>query len=138
MNKLDRTRLDNVPTAATGCGPNSGGAFSQISGDLFMQRRQFITAAGMSTVVAAAMAGSHSAAAGDPSLMNNAPDPLLTGKELPTFKTATFASACSARLVAIGPRRSRRGMSAIYRRAAVIRFVKRYLSEVAVPPRIAW
>jgi hypothetical protein len=29
-------------------------------------------------------------------------------------------------------------MSAIYRRAAVIRFVKRYLSEVAVPPRIAW
>ncbi len=50
-----------------------------------MQRRQFITGAGMSTVVAAAMAGS-SSAAGDPSFMNNEPDPLLTGRELPTFK----------------------------------------------------
>lgn len=37
---------------------------------------------------AAALTASRPAAAGDPSFMNNVPDPLLAGKELPTFKFA--------------------------------------------------
>ena len=51
-----------------------------------MQRRNFFSAAGIGTAAAAAMKGSRSAEAGDPSFMNNVPDPLLAGKELPTFK----------------------------------------------------
>jgi oxalate decarboxylase len=46
-----------------------------------MQRRQFLTAAG-----AAAAVFTRAAEAGDPSFMNNVPDPVLAGKELPTFK----------------------------------------------------
>src|SRR5262245_29276394 len=37
---------------------------------------------------AAALTGSKPAVAGDPSFMNNVPDPLLADKELPTFKFA--------------------------------------------------
>ena len=36
----------------------------------------------------AALLAARSAAAGDPSFMNNVPDPLLSDKELPTFKYA--------------------------------------------------
>ena len=36
----------------------------------------------------ATLAGTQAAVAGDPSFMNNVPDPLLAGKELPTFKFA--------------------------------------------------
>src|SRR5438046_9350114 len=50
-------------------------------------RRDFLTGA---AAVAAGMAAAHFGAgrveAGDPSFMNNVPDPLLSGKELPTFK----------------------------------------------------
>ena len=39
-------------------------------------------------VAAAALTASKPAVAGDPSFMNNVPDPLLAGKDLPTFKFA--------------------------------------------------
>jgi oxalate decarboxylase len=48
------------------------------------QRRDFLAAAG--TVSLAALATALPAAAGDPSFMNNVPDPVLAGKDLPTFK----------------------------------------------------
>jgi oxalate decarboxylase len=52
-----------------------------------LERRDFLaTAAGLAA--AAVLTGSRPAAAGDPSFMNNVPDPLLSGKELPTFKFA--------------------------------------------------
>src|SRR5438874_8471425 len=54
-----------------------------------IQRRDFLTgAAAFAAGVTAALAGSRRAEAGDPSFMNNVPDPLLAGKELPTFKFA--------------------------------------------------
>jgi oxalate decarboxylase len=50
-------------------------------------RRDFLTvAAGIATM--ATLSGSQQAAAGDPSFMNNVPDPALAEKELPTFKFA--------------------------------------------------
>jgi oxalate decarboxylase len=52
-------------------------------------RRDFLTgAAGFAAGVTAALAGPRRAEAGDTSFMNNVPDPLLSGKELPTFKFA--------------------------------------------------
>jgi oxalate decarboxylase len=52
------------------------------------QRREFLTgAAAFAAGVTAALAGRR-AEAGDPSFMNNVPDPLLTHEELPTFKFA--------------------------------------------------
>src|SRR6202453_457003 len=54
-----------------------------------VQRREFL--AGAAVVAAAATAtlvASNRAEGGDPSFMNNVPDPLLSGKELPTFKFA--------------------------------------------------
>jgi len=51
------------------------------------QRREFLTgAAAIATATAVTMVGTRRAEAGDPSFMNNVPDPLLSGKELPTFK----------------------------------------------------
>src|SRR5215470_6063812 len=71
------------------------GAFSRgdlISrGDLMsdFNRRDFLTgAAAVAAGVTAVLAGSGGARAGDPSFMNNVPDPLLAGKKLPTFKFA--------------------------------------------------
>ena len=52
-----------------------------------IQRRDFLLSAGV-VGAAAAMEFAPEAEAGDPSFMNNAPDPLLAGKELPTFKFA--------------------------------------------------
>jgi oxalate decarboxylase len=49
-----------------------------------IQRRDFMGAAGLAATAALAMP--KSAEAGDLSFMNNVPDPLLTGKKLPTFK----------------------------------------------------
>ena len=50
-------------------------------------RREFLTAtAGIAAL--ATLSGSQQAAAGDPSFMNNVPDPALAQKELPTFKFA--------------------------------------------------
>src|SRR5438128_305243 len=52
-------------------------------------RRDFLTgAAAVAAGVTAALAGTRRAEAGDPSFMNNVPDPLLSQKELPTFKFA--------------------------------------------------
>ena len=50
------------------------------------QRREFLAAAGVASL--AALRGATPAAGGDPSFMNNVPDPMLAGKELPTFKFA--------------------------------------------------
>ncbi len=53
------------------------------------QRREFLTATGLFTAAAAtAFVGAKPAEAGDPSFMNNVPDPLLSGEDLPTFKFA--------------------------------------------------
>jgi oxalate decarboxylase len=49
-------------------------------------RREFL--AGTAAAATAAFVAAGTAAAGDPSFMNNVPDPLLSGKELPTFKFA--------------------------------------------------
>src|SRR5271166_6623209 len=54
-----------------------------------LQRREFLTgAAALAAATSAALAATTQAVAGDPSFMNNVPDPLLSGKELPTFKYA--------------------------------------------------
>src|SRR3981081_4482079 len=53
-----------------------------------LQRREFLAAAAL-----AALSGSQQAVAGDPSFMNNVPDPALAGNDLPTFKFALEKSA---------------------------------------------
>src|SRR6202521_241603 len=54
-----------------------------------LQRREFMTgAAAFAAGVTAALTRTPRVEAGDPSFMNNVPDPLLAGKELPTFKFA--------------------------------------------------
>lgn len=54
-----------------------------------VDRRDLLTgAAAIAAATTAALAGARPAAAGDPSFQNNVPDPLLAGKELPTFKFA--------------------------------------------------
>ena len=59
------------------------------------QRREFLTAAGLFTAAAATatLVKSKPVEAGDASFMNNVPDPLLSRKELPTFKFALEKSA---------------------------------------------
>ena len=53
------------------------------------QRRDFLKGtAAFAAGVTAALTATRGARAGDPSFMNNVPDPLLSGKELPTFKFA--------------------------------------------------
>src|SRR5947208_10535226 len=53
------------------------------------QRREFLAgAATFAAAATAALSGAREADAGDTSFMNNVPDPLLAGKELPTFKFA--------------------------------------------------
>src|SRR5947208_12424644 len=52
-------------------------------------RRGFLTGtAAFAAGITAALAGTRRVEAGDPSFMNNVPDPLLSGKDLPTFKFA--------------------------------------------------
>jgi oxalate decarboxylase len=52
-------------------------------------RRDFLaTAAAFAAATTAALVGKKEADAGDPSFMNNVPDPLVSGKDLPTFKFA--------------------------------------------------
>ena len=51
------------------------------------QRREFLAAAAAIASLAT-LGGAPPAIAGDPSFMNNVPDPALSGKELPTFKFA--------------------------------------------------
>jgi oxalate decarboxylase len=50
-----------------------------------VQRRDVLIAMGLA---AAALAEAAPAQAGDPSFMNNVPDPVTSGAELPTFKFA--------------------------------------------------
>jgi oxalate decarboxylase len=50
------------------------------------QRRDFLRGAALAAASAAALAATRPAEAGDPSFMNNVPDPLLADDELPTFK----------------------------------------------------
>src|SRR6266567_2729420 len=52
-------------------------------------RRDFLTgAAAIAAGITTGFVGTPQAEAGDPSFMNNTPDPLVSGKELPTFKFA--------------------------------------------------
>jgi oxalate decarboxylase len=52
-------------------------------------RRDFLGgAAALAAGMTVALAGARRVEAGDPSFMNNVPDPLVSGKELPTFKFA--------------------------------------------------
>jgi oxalate decarboxylase len=52
-----------------------------------MQRRDFLKeTAAFAAGVTAALVGTGRARAGDPSFMNNVPDPLFSGKDLPNFK----------------------------------------------------
>src|SRR6202790_3088212 len=52
-------------------------------------RREFLTGAAIAAAATtAALIGARRVEAGDPSFMNNVPDPLLSGKDLPTFKFA--------------------------------------------------
>ena len=55
------------------------------------QRREFLLAASLAAL--ATLPGTQPAVAGDPSFMNNVPDPALSGKDLPTFKFALEKSA---------------------------------------------
>jgi len=52
-----------------------------------VDRREFLTGAALMTAAAAStVLGQREAEGGDPSFMNNVPDPVVSGKELPTFK----------------------------------------------------
>ncbi len=51
-------------------------------------RRNFLAGAALFAATTTAMLTSRATEAGDPSFMNNVPDPALSGKELPTFKFA--------------------------------------------------
>src|SRR5712691_11279249 len=54
-----------------------------------VHRRDFLTgAAAFAAGVTAALTRTSRVEAGDPSFMNNVPDPVVSGKELPTFKFA--------------------------------------------------
>ncbi|MDB5308945.1 MAG: cupin protein [Gemmataceae bacterium] len=53
-----------------------------------LQRRDFLAGAAAFAAATATLGGRGRVAAGDPSFMNNVPDPLLSGKDLPTFKFA--------------------------------------------------
>src|SRR5438874_4596424 len=54
-----------------------------------LPRRDFLAgAAAFAAATTAALVGTRRVDAGDPSFSNNVPDPLLSGKELPTFKFA--------------------------------------------------
>lgn len=57
------------------------------------QRRDFLTRAAALAGATAAMSALGRTSAGDPSFGNNVPDPLLAGKDLPTFKFALEKSA---------------------------------------------
>jgi oxalate decarboxylase len=58
-----------------------------------VHRRDFLTgAAAIAAGTTAALVGTKLVEAGDPSFINNVPDPLLTGAALPTFKFALEAS----------------------------------------------
>jgi oxalate decarboxylase len=53
-----------------------------------LERRDFLTRSATFAAATAALGTAGRAAAGDPSFLNNVPDPVTAGKELPTFKFA--------------------------------------------------
>jgi oxalate decarboxylase len=53
-----------------------------------LHRRDFLSGAAALAAATAVLSEAGRARGGDPSFMNNVPDPLLSGKELPTFKYA--------------------------------------------------
>ena len=53
-----------------------------------IHRRDFLAESAAIAAAAAILGGADRVVAGDPSFLNNVPDPLLAGKELPTFKFA--------------------------------------------------
>src|SRR5438445_26071 len=53
-----------------------------------LQRRDFLTRAAAFAAATTTLGAAGRVSAGDPAFMNNVPDPLLAGKELPTFKFA--------------------------------------------------
>jgi hypothetical protein len=68
------------------------------------QRREFLTgAAAIAAATTATLVGTRRADAGDPSFMNNVPDPLLSGKDLPTFKFALEKSNDLSQWIAGNP-----------------------------------
>jgi oxalate decarboxylase len=52
------------------------------------QRRDFLAQTAAAAVASGTLGGTAGSASNDPSFLNNVPDPLLSGKELPTFKFA--------------------------------------------------
>src|SRR5260370_1122125 len=55
-------------------------------------RRDFLTGtAAIAAGMTAALVGTRRAEAGDPSVMNNVPDPLISAKQLPTFEFGPFS-----------------------------------------------
>jgi oxalate decarboxylase len=66
--------------------PLASQRFPKGDGMSDIQRRDLL--AGAAAVAAFALIRNSPAVAGEPSFMNNVPDPLLSGKELPTFKFA--------------------------------------------------
>jgi len=57
-------------------------------------RREFLSGAALfAAATTASLVGTRDVEGGDPSFMNNVPDPLVSGKELPTFKFALEKSA---------------------------------------------
>src|SRR5947209_5299425 len=88
-----------------------------------VNRRAFL--AGTASLAAAtSLLATHTAEAGDPSFMNNVPDPLLTGKQLPTFKFALEASkgrdsnGSSAKQVTVGELPISKGIAGVTMRLA--------------------
>ena len=84
--------------------PAVDGADSPAMAPDLVQRRDFLKGAALfAFATTATLAGTRRAQAGDVSFMNTIPDPLLSGKELPTFKfeleksKAKVIGKCSAR-----------------------------------------
>ena len=90
-------------------------------------RRDFLTgAAAVAAGVAAAQIGTNAVNAGDPTFMNNVPDPLLTARDLPTFKFALEASrgreenGSSAKEATVTQLPISKGMSGVTMRLALV------------------
>jgi oxalate decarboxylase len=81
-NYVDMETCDKLPVAAPGAVNQRGGEAPMSD----IHRRDLLM--GGAGLAAAALAMSQQPAAGDPSFMNNVPDPLLAAAELPTFKFA--------------------------------------------------
>jgi|SRR5579864_2821822 len=85
--------------------PSSFARESFFAVTAFQHRRDFLTqTAAIAAATTAALVGTRQVTAGDPSFMNNVPDPLLAGKELPTFKFALEKSSAKVLRIWESPR----------------------------------